>query len=447
MKKVIYGFLIFTLCWMLLSCQSEQDGVSPLPDISHNNLEEELESFPDISPKDTEEEQVSIQNYQDGIAPLPDISPTNIEEQQAAIPGETNSLKKWGDGFLLQYHKDRGESLCFFDETLSLVWEHEIRRTSESVYLFGDDAIFILIAKDGGLGFARLDKSGSVLWETAKIDVLTDLIAAFPDQSGGAYLFGTDYNNQQFTRYHIDRNGQIVTQEPFEIMGNVSALQGWFSDDGGYWLLGISGGIYGNTDKRFLSRMDMDFNVINTFELLESQYPIIVFLPEDNRILLYGQAYKNDSSRAEYGFIYEFDYNMNQKKYLEFDDCVPNSVIRLKDGRWIVSCYDRENIAKDIVKIFDKDWKEVSDISIEYAVVQLFALDDGGFAIAGSRLSPGQPYGTLFLSSVRPTLDLVYECYDAECKLTSRKTYSAQDSNSGYGYCAYVDKNGKIYLF
>ena len=401
MKKVICGFLIFVLCGAITSCKNERDDFTPLSDISHKK----------------------------------------VDEKHVRVSGEVYSLQKSGNGFLLQYSTQNPNKhyLCFQDENNNVIWEHEISSTVDSLHLLGDDGTFIRTND----GFVCLDKNGPALWQIERFDDYFNMNAVFSDHAGGVYLLGRDLNTDyQCTVYHIDRNGQIVSCEPFEKIENLYALFSWPGVDGGYWLSGTRS----TADKPFLSKMDVNFNVIKTFEFLERQYPTIDFLPEDNRIILYGQAYTTDSHK-EYGFVYEIDYNMNQKKYIEFDDYVPRSVIKLKDNRWLVSCYDREKATVDIVKLFNAEWEEISTIKIEYSFTTLFALDDGGFAIAGSRLLPGQPDGALFMNSVRPKLDLIYERYNANTKLLCRKTYSAKNSNSGYGYHSFVDDNGKIYLF
>ena len=368
------------------------------------------------------------------------------DENTFDIPGNVFSVEKRDNGFFVQYQKQDSNYtyVCFLNESGNIAWEHNISAASDSWNLLKNEDSFVRTAdglKDNG--FALLDKNGSLKWKIEKIDGYSDLNVAFSDNAGGVYLFGTNYNaNGQSTLFHIDRNGSIVSQKPFAKNENISVLQGWYITDNERWILGERT----DTNTRFLSCINADFNAIKTFELSKGQYPAVDFFPKEERILLYGQAYKNDSE-TEYGFVYEIDYHMNQKKYLEFNDCVSQSIIKLKDGRWLVSAYDRKKFTKDVVKLFSADWEETAALPVNYAFTRLFAMDDGGFAITGSSLSPGQPDEALYISSVRPKLDLVYERYDAQSNLTSRKTYTAQNSNSGYGYYAFVDKNGRIFLF
>jgi len=361
---------------------------------------------------------------------LPDISPKKVDAQQINFQGDF--LQKFNGGYLFEYSKQYPvESyLAFLDAGYNLVWEHEINPTIGSLHPFEDEGIFVHTYG----GYSYLNKNGSVAWKIEKLDDFFEV--ALSDHEGGVYLFGRKMV------YHINHQGQIKSQEQFKGIENLSALNGWSGVDGGYWLLGEKADI--GINKRFLSYLDADLNVKNTVELLEGQYPTVAFYPENNKILLYGQAYKNDK---EYGFVYEVDYNLKQKKYFEFDDCVPHNIVKLKDGRWLVSSYTRENVAVDVIKLFNEDWKDVSTVHIEYAFTSLYALDDGGFAIAGGRLSPGQPYVSLFVSSRPPKIDLIYERYDEKYNLKCRKTFSSQNSSSGYGYSSYVDTSGKIYLF
>jgi len=407
-KKVVCAVLVFVLCSVLVSSESNPGSFPSLPDISKDNVVEK-----------------------------------RIDINSIDINSEVYSFQKFNDVFLIQYQKKNSPQsfLCVLDGDCNPVMDYPISSSMKSLHSLGDEGVFILTA--GGYtdnGCAHLDKDGRILWRMEERDGSFGVDAAFSDHEGGVYLFGND-DDHQCILFHIDRQGQIISREPFEKIENLSVTSGWPGIDGGYWLLGTR-----TTDKSLLFHLDSDFNVEKIFEVLENQYPHVVFFPEDDRIFLFGQAYKSDPW-TEYGFVYEIDYTMNQKNYLEFDDCVPRRIIRLKDGRWLVSCYDRENVAKDVVMLFNADWKEVSTINIEYMYADLFALDDGGFAITGSRLSPGQSYESLSMSIVRPTLDLVYERFDAEGKVISRKTYSAEDSNSGYGSRAFVDTNGTLFLF
>jgi|GEM_PF-5888444 len=396
MKKLICVCLILAMCGALLSCKSLLYSTSPLPD----------------------------------------ISPKEVEEKQVQVPGEVYSLQKYNDGLLLQYQKPEQNltecCLGFWNENGTILWEWEISPTFDSLHLFGEEGIFLRTNS----GFSFLNQDGSLLWEIEKFDGYMEMNVALPDHAGGVYLLGRD------TVYHIDRHGQLATREPFEDMENLSALSGWPGADSGYWILGTRS----DRDERFLAHVGADFRVIQTFELFEQQYPTVVFLPEENWILLYGQAYTVDSHK-EYGFLYEIDYDCNQKQYMEFGRYVPRSAIRLKDGRWLVSSSNRARVA-DRVTLFSSDWKKSSTVPVKYWGTELFALDDGGFAIVGDRLSPGQPYEALFMSSfTRHQVDLVYERFNAAGKLTCRKTYSAESSNSGYGYRSFVDKDGKLFLF
>lgn len=326
---------------------------------------------------------VSCAKISEDFPSLRDISADKVVEIRPQVEGDVSNIYKYGDGFLLNYttHDPYGIFVAYMDGMCEILWKHKIGYV-ENMRLFGD-------------------------WDI--------------------YVHAEDNTSP----LRLSKNGQIETEEA-EI-SSAHGLSSFHGFDSEHWTLG----------EGFLGYMNSEYEVVKQFDFLADQYPDAAFYPDDNSILLYGQAYKDS---VEYGFVYEIDYDMNLKKYIEFENCVPRSVTKLGDGKWLISCYDRTNIERDSVKLFDSDWKETA-IDIKYGFTKVFPQDNGGFAIVGRRLAPGQPEGALYMGSVRPKLDLVFELYDENHKLESRRTYPAENSNSGYGYTAYVDELGKIYLF
>ena len=403
MKRIICGFLIFALCIALTACEKNTDEVSPPPSVSMEKTEE------------------------------------TVEEKQINLPGTATPMQKLGDGFLINYREPNShdEYLCFLDASSNIVWKHEILEI-DSFSLFEEDKIFL--RNSNGLFF--LNPDGSVLWKNAELlgDPSFYMDVAFSDHMGGVYLLGANLkNDKQCTIVHINQNGQIVSQKPFEELKLFQAHSVWPKADGGYWLLGSL--ISDSSTRYLLSYMDSNLNVIKTFSLMKNHYsPQILFSPESDQIIIYGQA--SNDAHENFGFLYELDYNFQQKQYVRYDDCYPENVVRLKDGRWLVS-YGSNNL----LKLFSADWTDFSTININYWPDRILALDDGGFAITGNVLSPGQSPYTPYLSSVRGKYDLIYERFDAECNLKFRKSYLSQNSNDGYMYYPFIDSSGNIFLF
>ena len=425
MKRFLCCVILFLFCGAASSCRTTPDA----------SAESSLEAS-------TSAQLPRVSADTDDFPALPNLSPETVTEKHFQVSGDIFALRKMDGGFLLQYSANNSHEtfLCLQDEEGRILWRHEISASSDSVHFLGSDSIFIRTND----GFACLDQSGSVLWKTEKLGDFFDMNAAFSDHAGGAYLLGRDLldENRQCTLLHIDSAGKRVSQEPFRALGNSHARFGWSGAEGEYWLSWVQA----NTDKHFFTKMDSAFRVLATFALPENDYPEIAFLPEAQRVFLFGQAHTTTPQKIS-GFLYELDEQLNKKHAVAIDGYIPKSVIQLKDKRWLVNCWDGEDAASDTVKLFNAQWREVATIRLDYSFTTLFALDDGGFAVSGERLSPGQPYLALFVDSVRPRLDLVYERYDAKAVLICRKTYPAENSSSGYGYSSYVDGSGKIYLF
>jgi len=384
---------------------------------------------------------------EDDLSRLPDVSPGLVSAKKLNLPREGYFYQKYENGYLAvclsKESPVSSQTLCFMDENNQVIWEHPLSANSDSLQLLGEDGIFLRTEE----GFSYLNTKGAEQWKIGKIADYHDVVA-LSDHAGGVVLFGRDrefdYHNSVI---HIDWHGQIVSREPYDKKEYFTALASWPGSDGGYWVYGTERD-GDNFDKRSLSYCDADFSVIKIFEIPDKQYPTFDFQPGENRILLYGQAYTEDYN-LEYGFLYELDFNtLGQKHYIEFEGRVPQGVTKLKDNRWLVSCYTRTPANTSSASLFSSDWKELPiTLDTPYLAGNITALEDGGFAFAGARLSPGQGAYELYMSSQIPKMDFVYERYSADGSLVCRKTFPAQDSPNGYGYTAYIDESGELYLF
>ncbi|MDR1465647.1 MAG: hypothetical protein LBJ11_10180 [Oscillospiraceae bacterium] len=301
-----------------------------------------------------------------------------------------------------------------------------------------------------------LNAAGDLLWLWRREDLAAingfsnfSVSAIASDHRGGLLLLGHSYDTEKAvplvgTLCRVAANGQVLGFEPFAPVPDSLLLEGWPGTEEDYWVIGSAND--GHADAyRYLAHLDKNLQVIGTFALQESQYPWVCFLPEADRIVLYCQCYHYGE---EYGAIYALDTQLNQLAYLEFPDDVPSSVARLRDGRWVVTFFRRSSEGiRDCVRIYDAAWNQIRSID-EIGFTEVTALDDGGFALIGSRLSPGQPSGALYINSVQPKMDLIYHRYDTAGELVRSEIFAARDSRSGYGYAiARVDEQGTLGLY
>jgi len=373
--------------------------------------------------------------------PMVEVVEVNIE-----FPYAADFVINYKDGYLIKYQKESilNTYLCFLDPNFKLVWEHAINTFGNTVTMLGDRGFLIITGSTyNDNGYARLDENGSVLWRIGKIPKF-ELVTAFLDSSGGVYLVGVDISGYKKTvMIYVNPRGKIEQKEPFAESRKTIPISGWQDSDNTYWISGSNG----RGDYRSLSHWDEDLTYKGTFSAKYQQYFRVGYFPEADRVIISGQAYRFtfQDPWVEYGFLYSVNYDLKQKKYLEFDGALPRSIIRLEDGRWLVSIRDNDNLLKDVVKLYSPNWRLIKTIDIDFGYSYLYALDDGGFAITGRLLSPGYEYGDLFVSSFSPSMDLVYARYDADCNLLCGKTYPAEVSKSGKGFCYFVDRAGVLY--
>jgi len=372
---------------------------------------------------------------------LKDISANKVTKKILNVSYNTFDVEKTSRG-LFTLSVDQSSSnyyLSFFDTEINKVWDYKFAIVSSPIALVTDEYILIHTRQE----LIAIDYSGKELWSIENFQQRFITTSYFLDNNGGLFMLGLDYNTNEHTcmLYHISNTGEVLSCNPYDKAGNISPLQVFNDSNNDYWLLGTR---KGGPDIRFLAHLDSDLNVDKKFELKQNQYPNVMLMPENDNIILYGQAYK-DNPWTEYGFIYEIDCDCNQLAYKTFDT-VPTSIIQMKDGRRIVSLYDRGNGMKDLVKIFDDDWNEIQNVNIQYCGTKLYNCDDGGFVITGFRLAPSQPYGALFRNCVQPKMDTIYERYDSDGNLICRETFFAEKSVDGNGYFILVADDGTLYL-
>lgn len=372
---------------------------------------------------------------------LEDISAKKVVKKDLKVTGETINAEKTSRGlFTLSIDQDSGNSyLSFFNTENDKLWDYKFDTVIDQIKLTTDEYVLIHTRQ----GLLAIDYNGKESWSGEKFQEDFRDTAYFSDNNGGVFVLGQDDSTSEHAcmLYRISGTGEVLSCKPYDRAGNISPIQVFNGLNNDYWLLGTSNG---GTDIRFLAHLDSELNVDKKFNLKENQYPNVMLIPEQNSIILYGQAYK-DNFKTEYGFIYVIGLNCSQKAYKTFDT-LPRSVIQMKDGRWIVSLSDRGNTMKDLVKVFDADWNEIKSVNIFYAFTELYVSDDGGFIITGLRLAPGQGYQALSTDIVRPKMDTIYERYDSDGRLIYRETFFAEKSVYGNGYFSQVFYDGTLYL-
>ena len=123
---------------------------------------------------------------------------------------------------------------------------------------------------------------------------------------------------------------------------------------------------------------------------------------------------------------------------------VPSDLVEFGNGQIMVGFYDRANVVKDHVKVFDAALEEIETIPIEYGFIRLFEQEDG-IAISGIRLSPGQSDDVLYTDIIQPKFDTVVEKYNYNYQRLSRKSYFSEDSKTGYGgYNRFITEDGWV---
>ena len=368
-----------------------------------------------------------------------------VEILPIGISGEVSIAMPFRGGYLAQSYdrQDEAGAISLLDSEGQALWTYKVEGCSEGMIPVGDGLILLKGIKRA---YTALDGEGHELWRRQVGDDYYKPEVFLPDHAGGAYAFGPEFltGMQQCQRWHITANGEVRGPEPYTEIPNCSVLSGWAGEDGEYWLEVISGGA---GEPRWMARLDENLRPLARFELKKNQYPHPAFFPEANRILLFGQAYRgsgHDGDLQEYGCLYEIDYDCNLIHSETFEGMVPNGVARLKDGRWVVSFYTRDNAVLDPVYLYSPDWKQKMEIKIDYAFTSIIALEDGGFVILGLRLAEGQHESALYINSRRPKMDTIYSRYNAAGELLSEKTFYAKDSESGYGFYVLVDTQGRV---
>jgi len=382
-----------------------------------------------------------------GNAEIPsqeDIAHEQVEETvevlPIGIPGEVSIVAPFRGGYIAQSYDPQDESaaLSLLDSEGQVLWTYKIEGHSEGVIPVDNDLILL---KGMKREFTALDANGHVLWSRqVGSDSYVSSQVYLPDHAGGVYFFGRDTRSDQCQRWHVTASGEIQGPKPYTEIPDCEVLSGWVGEDDEYWLEGISGG---SDEPRWVVRLDENLRLLARFELKKNQYPHPAFFSEANRILLFGQAYRGSNANGdwqEYGCLYEIDYDCKQLHYKTFEGRVPSSVARLKDGRWAVGFYTREADARVPVYLYSADWKQETEVRVDYGFAGITALDDGGFAVIGGRLASG----SWFVNSQVPKVDRIYSRYSAAGELLFEKTFYAKDSKSGYGMCVLATPSGRV---
>lgn len=367
---------------------------------------------------------------QDNYARLNDISPAKIPERKLDVTGEIRDVQFADFGFLVSSANNpvkNVQHIAFFDSNYRKIWEVQASLTFDRIKLFTKELTVI----DTGEKLVAYNYKGDNLWTA---DSFGDMASAyFPDHHGGVFALVPDYTRTPSAcmQCHVSNTGKLEETKTYEGIDDFAPLRSYIVNEE-KWLCGEL-----RTNKRFLAKLSDDLRVEQIFTLKEGQYPNVAFDDEKEHIFLFGQAYEDD---REYGFIYILDTDCKQKAYQTFD-LVPCSLVVLKSEEVAVSFYDRSNMIKSHLKIFNTDLKEIKTISIDFGFTELFRCDDGGFVVSGGRLSPGQPYSALVTNSVQPDIDWIVERYSSKKALLSRKNYLAKNS---YNY--FVTDNGTVLI-
>lgn len=373
---------------------------------------------------------VSTLPNQDSYARLNDISPEKISERKLNVTGEIRDVQFADFGILVSSANKPVKNvqyIAFFDSNYQKIWEVKATLTFNRIKLFTKELTVI----DTGEKLVAYNYKGDNLWNA---DSLGDIDSAyFPDHYGGVFALVPDYTRSPSAcmQCHISNTGKLEETKNYEGIGDFSPLRSYIVNQE-KWLCGEL-----DTNKRFLAKLSDDLKVEQIFTLKENQYPNVAFDYEKDRIILFGQAYEDNH---EYGFIYTLDTDCRQKAYQTFD-LVPCSLVVLKSEELAVSFYDRSNMIKSHLRIFNTALKEIKTISIDFGFTELFRCEDGGFAVSGGRLSPGQPYSALVTDSVQPDMDRIVARYNSKHTLLSRKNYL--DKNS-YNY--FVTDDGTVLI-
>ena len=370
--------------------------------------------------------------------------PEQVEVIQVDVPGVLSSLRPFRGGYLAQSYAqpDWPSYVSLLDSEGRALWKYEIEGDDWDALPLSDDLILL---KGMKREFTALDSEGRELWSQQIGDDYSRPEVFLPGQDGGVYIFGCGMGAPYADSllWHITTDGEVRGPAPYTEIPDCSVLDSWVGEDGDCWLVGSTAG----DQWRFVVRLDENLHPVARFDLQPNQYLSEGFYPTTDPILLYGQAYRGSGAEGdwqEYGFLYEIDNDCNLLHSETFEGMVPNSAAKLKDGRWMVSFYTRENAALAPVYLYSADWKRKTEIKIDYAFTSITALDDGGFVILGAKLAAGQPYAALFISSVRPKMDTIYSRYNAAGELLREKTFYAKDSKSGYGVYALADTLGRV---
>ena len=368
-----------------------------------------------------------------------------VEVLPIGISGEVSAAMPFRGGYLAQSYdpQDETAAISLLDSEGRALWTYQVEGYSEGMIPVGDDLILL---KGMKREYTALDGEGNELWRRQVGDDYSIPEVFLPDHAGGVYVLGRGMGPPyaDCLRWHISAAGEAQGPEPYTEIPNCSVLSGWVGRDGEYWLEVISGGA---DEPRWIVRLDEYLRPLVRFDLKKNQYPHPAFFPEANKIMLLGQAYRGSGAEGdwqEYGCLYEIDYDCSLLHSETFEGRVPSSAARLKDGRWVVSFYTREDAALAPVSLYSADWKQETEIPIDYGFASVTALDDGGFVILGSRLAEGQPDSALFMSSKRPKMDTIYSRYSAAGEPLCDKTFYAKDSKSGYGVYVLADTLGRV---
>ena len=375
---------------------------------------------------------------------VPEQTEEPVEVLPIGISGEVSVAMPFRGGYLAQSYdpQDETAAISLLDSEGQTLWTYQVDGHSEGMIPVGDSLILL---KGMKREYTALDGEGRELWRRQVGDDYSIPEVFLPDNEGGVYALGRgmglSYAN--YLRWHISAAGEVHGPEPYTIVPGCSALDNWVGEDGSNWVVCSTAG----DQWRFVARLDENLHPVARFDLQPNQYLFEGFYPTSDPILLYGQAYRGSGAEGdwqEYGFLYEINEDCNLLHKETFEGRVPNSAAKLKDSRWIVSFYTRENVATAPVYLYSADWKQETEIPIDYGFASVTALEDGGFVIVGAKLAAGQPEAYLSMGSVRPKMDTIYSRFNAAGELLCDKIFYAKDSKSGYGVYVLVDTLGRV---
>lgn len=386
---------------------------------------------------------------------LKDISADQAEVIHVPLRGALCSVRPDGDGYFLLLNSAvtridaEGQPLwnvavsmghvtpwLWRDEVDQLPWDGTVR-----MFLPRGDGFTIVRRPGDGKAYMALGQNGEPLWN-AELSPVHEYTGFFPDHAGGVYVLESwvlrweESAEPPKILWHISAEGEVQGPESFPLIPrNAAASNGWMGEDGSYWLL-----VSGLEGESWLMRLDENFQVLARLDLRRGQELLCWQNLANNRTLLFSKSVGLDPC----SFVYVIDNDCNLLHYETIVEQGIHSATMLRDGQCVVSFSTNRDAMHSKVWIYSADWERKNEINVDYRTDFVTALEDGGFAVVGERLAPGQRrHEYLMLDG---TKDTVYSRYDAEGNLLCRKTFFAEDSADGYGFSAFATRSGQVML-